>query len=137
MAKDIYHEHVKAALIKEGWTITAEQFSLPAGTRRVRIDLAAEKIILAERGTERIAVEIKSFLDDSIMNDFHRALGQSVVYKFALARSEPDRRLITAVPMDAYEEILTDPFFVDLSQSEGVQYLVFDPVTSNIVLWIK
>jgi XisH protein len=51
MAKDIYHEHVKVALVKEGWTITAEQFSIPAGTRRVRIDLAAEKMILAERGT--------------------------------------------------------------------------------------
>jgi XisH protein len=117
MAKDIYHEHVKVALVKEGWTITAEQFSIPAGTRRVRIDLAAEKMILAERGTERIAVEIKSFLDDSIMNDFHRALGQSVVYKFALSKIEPDRRLITAIPVDAYEEILTDPFFIDLSKA--------------------
>jgi XisH protein len=71
------------------------------------------------------------------MNDFHRALGQSVVYKFALSKTEPDRKLITAIPFDAYEEILSDPFFVELSQAEGVQYLVFDPITSTITTWIK
>jgi hypothetical protein len=31
MAKDIYHENVKNALIKEGWTITHDPYSLKIG----------------------------------------------------------------------------------------------------------
>ncbi len=31
MAKDIYHEHVKAALIKDGWTITDDPLVLRKG----------------------------------------------------------------------------------------------------------
>jgi hypothetical protein len=62
-AKDLYHETVKTALIKDGWTITDDHpLSLKIGNRNTAIDLGAEKIIAAERGTEKIAVEVKSFI---------------------------------------------------------------------------
>ncbi len=33
-AKDIYHDTVKRALVKDGWRITAENFQLPWGGTR-------------------------------------------------------------------------------------------------------
>jgi hypothetical protein len=48
MAKDIYHETVKTALEKDGWTITDELFRLTIGSRSIYIDLGAQKLIAAE-----------------------------------------------------------------------------------------
>lgn len=41
-------------------------------------------ILAAERGTEKIAVEIKSFLGDSELFEYHAALGQFLNYRLAL-----------------------------------------------------
>jgi hypothetical protein len=95
----------------------------------------AERMILAEKGVERIAVEIKSFLADSILTDFHRALGQSKLYLFALGKSRSDRVLFTAIPLDAFDELLSDEFYMELSQHENIKYLVFDPILKTIVKW--
>lgn len=68
MAKDLYHETVKTALVKEGWLITHDPLYLADEPARIdyEIDLGAEKLIVAERGPEKIAVEVKSFLRASI-----------------------------------------------------------------------
>ncbi len=47
MAKDIYHDTVKTALEKDGWTITDDTFTLSVGKRDVFVDLAAEKPLTA------------------------------------------------------------------------------------------
>ena len=61
MAKDKFHQQVREALEKEGWTITHDPYKIMIGRRRGYIDLGAE-IIGAEKGDQIIAVEIKSFL---------------------------------------------------------------------------
>ena len=77
MARDIYHEHVKEALIKDGWTITHDPYYLDVGNSSpVEIDLGAERLISAERDSEKIVVEIKSFLNRSLTYDFYGAYGQ-------------------------------------------------------------
>ena len=66
MARDLFHDAVRHALEKDGWTITADPFRLTVGTdTEFLIDLAAERLILAERNHERIAVEIKVFSEPS------------------------------------------------------------------------
>ena len=61
-ALDRYHAVVRAALIKDGWTITDDPLQLPIGRRTLAIDLGAEKALIgAQRDTQRIAVEIKTF----------------------------------------------------------------------------
>lgn len=60
-AHDLYHNAVKSALVKDGWTITHDPFTITFGRRDVYVDLGAERMIAAEKGNERIAVEIKSF----------------------------------------------------------------------------
>jgi hypothetical protein len=50
----------------------------------VSVDLGAEKIIAAEKGTEKIAVEIKSFTAPSVTHAYHEAAEQYLKYVIAL-----------------------------------------------------
>ena len=60
-AKDFFHDHVRDALEADGWTITSDPFFVRVGKKNLPIDLAAERLIAAERDAEKIAVEIKRF----------------------------------------------------------------------------
>ena len=80
-AKDIYHEAVKNALIKDGWTITADPYPLEYEDVELYLDLAVEKLISEEQKQCKIIVEIKSFIIPSLMKDFEMALGQYILYR--------------------------------------------------------
>lgn len=43
MARDIYHDNVRQALIKDGWIITHDPFQVQYGDADLSIDLGAEK----------------------------------------------------------------------------------------------
>ncbi len=75
-AKDKFHEVVKTALIKDGWTITDDPLFIRFGGVEMYIDIGAEKIIGAEKNGRKIAVEIKNFLGISLTAEFQDALGQ-------------------------------------------------------------
>ena len=92
-ARDLYHHQVRQALVKDGWTITHDPLRLTWGRKDVYVDLGAERILAAEKGSQRIAVEIKTFLGPSDMQDLEQALGQFVLYRSVLRRREPDREL--------------------------------------------
>jgi uncharacterized protein (UPF0548 family) len=62
-AKDIFHEAVKQALQKEQWIITNDPLKFKFGNVNFQVDLGAERLVAAERAGEKIAVEIKSFLN--------------------------------------------------------------------------
>ena len=64
-AKDTFHKIVRIALEKDGWCITSDQFTFSIGGVKMSIDLMAEKMIIAEKTGQKIAVEIKSFLEQS------------------------------------------------------------------------
>jgi len=102
-AKDRFHTVVRTALEKEQWKITDDPLKLEVGGTKFEIDLGAEQLLVAERGEEKIAVEIKTFLSDSPLTDYHAALGQFLNYRLALEISEPTRTLYLAVPVRAYE----------------------------------
>jgi hypothetical protein len=61
-ARDILHEIVKAALIKDGWIITHDPFLVAFGICKVYVDLGAERLFAAQKGLEQIVIEVKSFL---------------------------------------------------------------------------
>lgn len=58
-AKDIYHDTVKRALQNDQWIITHDPFPLQIGKKRLSADLGAERLISAERGLQKIVVEVK------------------------------------------------------------------------------
>ncbi len=54
-AEDAYHQAVRNALVKDGWTIARDPYTLSFGQREVFVDLGAERPIAAERAGRRIA----------------------------------------------------------------------------------
>lgn len=93
MAKDLFHDAVKQALLKEQWVITADPLIIRIEGVKLEIDLAAEKVFAAEKAGRKIAVEIKAFLNPSTITEFHAALGQFLNYRLALQMRERDRTL--------------------------------------------
>ncbi|WP_317619434.1 element excision factor XisH family protein [Laspinema olomoucense] len=74
MARDVFHQQVKNALIKEGWKITRDPLTIRISESvKLQIDLGAEIAFAAERGEEKNAVEINSFIGDSDISSFHTA----------------------------------------------------------------
>jgi hypothetical protein len=75
-AKDIYHDSFVRALQNDGWTITHDPLIIPFGSRDLHVDIGAERLLAAERDGERIAVEIRSFIGPSPIQDLKEALGR-------------------------------------------------------------
>lgn len=137
MAKDTFHQLVRSALIKDNWVITHDPYPLQLTKRKLGIDLGAEKIIAASREKEKIAVEVKSFRNDSFIYDFHEALGQYLVYQPFLQLKESDRALYLAIPEPTYNQYFVDDDIRFLINKYLVKTLVFDPVSKTILLWTK
>lgn len=86
---------------------------------------------------QKIAVEVKSFLNLSLLYDFYEALGQFKFYWYALRKFEPDRKLFLALSVDIYSEFFDAPFIGEVSKSERLSILVFDIKQEIITQWIK
>lgn len=135
-AKDKYHDAVKNALIKDGWTITHDPYTLSYGPRDVFADLGAERLLAAERGTEKILVEIKTFGGASEVRDLEIALGQFVLYRMLLERTKPDRKLFVAIPENAWLGIFKEPIGQLVLEELGMALVVFDPQREVLIKWI-
>jgi len=135
-AKDVFHDTVRNALGKDGWTITHDMFHIKIedGTEVV-IDLAAERVIIAEKDAEKIAVEIKSFLSLSPFYEFHAALGQFLNYREVLDEYEPQRLLFLAVPLETYTTLFRRKMIQRVLQRYSIRLIVFDPDDEVIVSW--
>ena len=79
-AKDLYHDAVKAALIRDQWIITHDPLTLKLGKKDFYVDLGARRLLAAQKEERKIAVEIKSFTGRSDINDLEKALGQYILY---------------------------------------------------------
>jgi XisH protein len=135
MAKDRFHDAVKIALEKEGWTITADPLEMSVGDVDFEIDLAAE-MLAAERAGEKIAVEIKSFIGRSNVSDFHTALGQFMNYQFALEEFEPERKLYLAIPESIYNSFFQRRFIRSVVERTKIYLLVYDEKREVITQWL-
>jgi hypothetical protein len=136
MAKDLFHEVVKTALIKDGWQITDDPLFLKVGGVDFFIDLGAEKLLAAERDDEKIAVEIKSFINTSTIADFHLAIGQFINYRTALKLKNPDRKLFLAIPDNAYDSFFQKEFPRLIIQEYQLELFVYDIENEVILQWL-
>ena len=133
--QDIYHEAVKHALIKDGWAITHDPFTLTFGRRRGFIDLGAERMLAAEREGRKIAVEVKSFVGVSALADLEQALGQYLLYKSWLARLEPDRALFLALSDAVADDIFGDISAQVLLEDYGIALIRVNMEREEVVGW--
>ena len=136
-AKDIYHDTVKNALIKDGWTITHDPLRLSIDDKNLFIDLGAERIIAAVKGTKKIAVEIKSFVGRSEVDDLENAVGQFVLYQDLLEEKEPERELFLAIRRKAFDGIFSHSIGSILLRKKRIKLLVFDERNEEVVQWIS
>lgn len=127
------------ALEKDGWTITDDPLTLPFNDTILLIDIGAESTIGAERDGERIAVEIKSFLRPSEVQDLRDAVGQYFLYGDTLADTpaEADRKLYLTVRDETYRDVLSKPQTAKFLRNRQVRLIVFDPEQEVITQWIK
>ncbi|MDQ2096076.1 MAG: XisH family protein [Tychonema bourrellyi B0820] len=134
-AKDFFHNTVKTSLEKDGWIITDENLFIEVEDVDFYIDLAAERILVAEKTGQKIAVEVKSFLGASDVTEFHSALGQCLNYRSALRLTEPDRTLYLAIPEDVYKDFFTRKFIQRVIVEHQLKLLIFNPTQEEIVQW--
>lgn len=135
-AKDIFHDCVKHALVKDGWIVTDAPLSLKIGRKDLFIDLAAEKILIAEKETEKIAVEIKSFVGTSELEDLKNALGQYVLYEKIIKRQLLDRTLYLAIRETTYNNLFSQEIGQILLEEKTLKLIIFNPEKEVIAEWI-
>lgn len=136
-AKDLFHDAVKQALQKDRWTITADPLIIKIDKIKFEIDLGADRILAAEKEEQKIAIEIKSFLSNSTLTDFHVALGQFLNYRLALQMTQPDRTLYLALPLDTFESFFQETFVKEAVRIYHLKLIVYDPCKEVIVEWIN
>lgn len=136
MARDAFHDIVKEALIKDGWLITDDPLTLlNRAEGGISTDLGAEKIIVAEKGLTKIAVEVKSFINPSMIHDFLRASGQYNGYNIVIRRKKIGRILYLAMPFYAYEKLIAYDFIQAIIEEGHIKIILFDHHEKIIIEW--
>jgi hypothetical protein len=134
-AKDLYHDAVKNALIKEGWTITFDPYPIKYEEVKLIADLAGEKTIAATREGQKIVIEIKSFLSRSPMREFETALGQYLIYQTFLSLTHPEYKVYLAIGEKIYEKFFEQIAIELILQKYQFSLLVIDINKEEIVKW--
>ena len=136
-AKDFFHSHVKNALIKDGWTVTDDPLPIKWLGTTLQVDLGAEKVFAAEKDDRQIAVEVKSFIGASKIDDLKDAIGQFILYRSAMKKTFPKRELFLAIRDAAFANTFEQPEGEILRQEETIRIIVFNAEKEEIVRWIS
>ncbi|MEB3343480.1 XisH family protein [Okeania sp.] len=135
-ARNFFHQEVKNALIKDGWSITHDSLFISLGDVDMSIDFGANQLIGAEKDNQKIAVEIKSFLaKSSAIYEFHTALGQFINYRAALRQNEPERILYLALPLIIYNNFFKLKFPQLVLKENQVKLIIYNPEIEVITEW--
>ena len=84
--------------------VTAEHYTVRYEELTIFPDIAAERMLAAQRGLQKIAVEVKSFLGRSTAQEVRDAIGQYVMYQTYLAEVEPERKVYLAISTKTYHD---------------------------------
>ncbi len=136
-ARDLFHEKLKAALLKDGWTITDNPLSIKLIRQTVFVDLGAGRPLAAEKAGRKIAVEIKGFNALSPIYALQRALGQYLFYRYLVQQRQPERMVWLALPEQMLKLFKQEPEIADMMQYYGVLILIYNAEEETIVQWIE
>ena len=102
----------------------------------MRVDLGAEKLFAAEKGLDKIAVEIKSFIKDSFIYDFYEASGQYQFYEEFLEEQEKERVLYLAISEVIYKaRFLRDASVMRMCNKNGIKFIIVNMAKQKIKEW--
>ena len=136
-AKDVFHQAMRHALEKDGWTITHDPLLLRYELGNLYIDLGAEKILAAEQAGKKIAVEIKSFIQSSAISEFYTALGQFISYRTLLKEQYSEYVLYLAVPLDTYTSFFATQLAQTIISNQQLKLIVYQPQQEVIDRWLN
>lgn len=85
-----------------------------------------ERFVGAQKGTRKIAIEIKSFGRNDRINKFYEALGQVLVYQLALKREKIEREVWLAIPQKARDGLFQTIIVQEALSFFHLHLLVFD-----------
>lgn len=132
--KDKFYQIVRKALKDEGWKVTYEEYVFDSDPQ-LSTDLGAERLLVAQRALQKIAVEIKSFLAESQAAELEKAIGQYALYRKLLEVQEPGRKLYLAIPRHAYEDIFARQIGKLAVELFALQLIVYDVAQQEGLLW--
>lgn len=137
-AKDTYHDAVKNALIKDGWTITADPYPLEYEDVELYPDLAVEKAIENEQRQRKIIIEIKTFISQSLIKDFENALGQYIFYRNMIQLAQDEyQEIYLAVKDEIYHTFFQRKSIQGAVKLNQISLLVVNIQKEEIVQWIS
>ncbi len=135
--KDIYHESVRIALEKDGWTVTDDPLQIAIDETTIFIDLSVEPTYFAEREGEQIAIEIKSFRLQSSITSMYEALGKYCIYRTALRLDQSPFKLYLAVPEPTFDTFFQRRLIQEAINEYQVNLIIYNFESNTIVRWIK
>lgn len=135
--KDKLHDAVVEALEKDGWIITDDPYRLRMGRVELLADLGAEKLLAAEKGREKVVIEIKTFGRLSIISAFHEAVGQFRNYQRILNANGENRKLFLAVTQEIFDFFMSEPFYQLAITEDDISFFILDRENKTISKWVK
>lgn len=137
MSRDKIHQAFRIALEDEGWQVTADPLYLKIGAIPIHIDLGAEKLIAAERGIEKIAIEVKTFGNTSFITALYEAVGKYIIYRKALEFLRPGMPLYLAVPEDVFKKVNKERILRAVFIDEKIKLILYHTDLKKITSWIE
>lgn len=104
---------------------------------RLYADLGAERPMAAERGGQKIVIEVKSFLGTSKFQDLKEALGQYDIYRYLLEETAPERKLYVAISNEAYQSFFSQTVIQLILDKHQLPLIIVDIEVEEIVKWIN
>ncbi len=80
---------------------------------------------------------MKSFISNSAISEFHKALGQFINYKTVLIQKEPERELYLAVPQTTYEYFFKLDLIQLVIKNKSIKLIIYHPGRETIEQWIN
>ena len=136
-AKDIYHDGFTNALIKDGWQIVRDPYTIRYEGLKLFADLKGKKLFSAQKEDTNIVVEIKSFLSLSLIHEFQCALGQYILYRTLLAHINPNCHLYLAIEQEVHETFFQQKGVKLVVEQYQISLIVIDINEEMIVKWIS
>jgi hypothetical protein len=120
-----------------GWKITHDPYTIRYEEVTVYADLGAESPIAAEKESDKIVVEVKSFINPSPMSDLKIALGQYEIYKDFLEEIDPKRQLYLAVSSETNNEVFQQKAYQFIIKRHQLPFIIVNIEAEEIVKWTK
>lgn len=123
-------------MIKDGWTITDDPLRLLTKEEGgIVTDLGAEKMIIAEKELKRIAVEVKNFINPSLVHEFMKSTGQYVSYETVVLKKHINRQMFLAMPYYVFDKLKKFDFVNDIIERFHIKLILYNPITETIEEW--